>query len=103
MGEFLKTFLSRQKCIATSNADLKQGAIMTVSSLYKRWEKNGLLHGQHWIENRRVVESLWANLQNRESLKAGIFKNVTFFLADGSVTRLSFLLSAWKISQLSAL
>ena len=36
VGEFLKTFLSRQKCIATSNADLEQGAIMTVSSLYKR-------------------------------------------------------------------
>ena len=35
---------------------------MTVSSLYKRWEKNGILHGQHWIENRRVVESLWANI-----------------------------------------
>ena len=31
------------------------------------------------------------NLYNGESLKAGIFKNVTiFFLADGSVTRLSF-------------
>ena len=34
----LKKFLSRKKCIATSNADLEQGAIMTVSSLYKRWE-----------------------------------------------------------------
>ena len=34
------------------------------------------------------------NLQNGESLKARIFKNVTIFLANGSVTRLSFLLSA---------
>ena len=28
-----KTLLPRQKCIATSNADLEQGAIMTVLSL----------------------------------------------------------------------
>ena len=35
----LKKFLPRKKCIATSNADLEQGAIMTVSSLYKRREK----------------------------------------------------------------
>jgi len=35
-GEFLKIFLSRQKSIATSNADLEEGAIVTVLSLYKR-------------------------------------------------------------------
>ena len=49
--------------MVTSNADLEQGAIMTVSSLYTRWERNGFLHdGQHLIENCRVVESVWANI-----------------------------------------
>lgn len=60
--EFLKTFLSHQKCIATSNADSEKGAVMTVSSLYKRWERNGILNSQHWIENCWVVETRWANI-----------------------------------------
>ena len=43
-SEFLKTFLCRQKCIDTSNAELEQGVIMTVS---KDEKENGILHSQH--------------------------------------------------------
>ena len=35
---------------------------MTVSSFHKTRERNGIPHGQHCIENHRVIESLWANL-----------------------------------------
>ena len=32
------------------------------TSFHKTRERNGIPHGQQCMENRRVIESLWANL-----------------------------------------
>ena len=59
----LKKFLSRKKCIATSNADLEQGAIMTVSSLYKRREKK-------WHSTRSTLNRKSSNRQSQLLMSA---------------------------------
>ena len=43
----------KHKCFTTSNADLEQGEITTVTSLSKRWERNGIRSAlTHCIGNR---------------------------------------------------